>query len=71
MQELPDFELPPLSGEAIHESQRSQEMLQAESQLKPEADPYLCTGCGECLEHCPVSAMTMDTRQIPVVNGCT
>ncbi|MDA8407336.1 MAG: 4Fe-4S binding protein, partial [Deltaproteobacteria bacterium] len=34
---------------------------------RPQADPDLCTGCGTCVEQCPVSALSMGD-QIPEVD---
>jgi len=56
---LPDFKLPPLSGEALAGNQAVQELIQARSTLLPEADPQRCTACASCVEHCPVAALSM------------
>ena len=56
---IPDFKLPPLGGEAIHNSQESQELLQSRIELLPRVDPESCTACGACVEHCPVQALSM------------
>ncbi len=56
LHELPDFKLPPLSGEAILHNKAMQDMLRTKSGVKPAADPDLCTGCGECIKHCPVES---------------
>lgn len=57
---LPDFKLPPLGGEAAVNNQAVQDMIHAQTILTPHPDPDLCTGCGTCVEQCPVSALTMD-----------
>ncbi len=57
---LPDFKLPPLSGERDFNNKNIQEVLCSRAILRPQADPELCTGCGACTEQCPVSALSMD-----------
>jgi ferredoxin len=71
LEQIPDFKLPPLSGEHHMANQDIQEMLGARAGLKPQADPELCTACGECIEHCPVSALTMGHDNIPEVDADT
>ena len=56
---IPDFKLPPLGGEAIHDNQESQELLQSRIELLLRADPESCTACEACVEHCPVQALSM------------
>jgi uncharacterized protein (DUF362 family)/ferredoxin len=56
---LPDFKLPPLSGEKDFNNKNIQEVLRSRSILRPQANPDLCTGCGDCIEQCPVSALSM------------
>ena len=67
---LPDFKLPPAGGEAISQNQVIQEMMHSRTLLRPQADPELCTGCGTCVDHCPVSALSMD-GDIPKVDADT
>jgi uncharacterized protein (DUF362 family)/NAD-dependent dihydropyrimidine dehydrogenase PreA subunit len=57
---LPDFQLPPLGGEAIVNNQGLQDALHSKTLLRPQADPDLCTGCGTCVEQCPVSALSLN-----------
>ncbi len=57
---LPDFKLPPLSGEASSKNKAIQEMVHSRTLLRPQADPDLCTACGTCIDQCPVSALSMD-----------
>jgi len=64
---LPDFKLPPLGGEAILANDAIQEMLHNRALLRPKADPQWCTGCGTCVDQCPVSALSM-TESVPVVD---
>lgn len=59
LQPLPNFVLPPLGGEAIMHNDAIQEVIQQRTLLRPQADPELCTGCGTCIEQCPVSALTL------------
>ncbi len=59
---LPDFKLPPLGGERDFNNPNIQEVLRSRSVLRPQADPELCTGCGSCVEQCPVSALSMRDR---------
>jgi ferredoxin len=56
---LPDFKLPPLGGSAIQDNAAVQEIIEDRTLLRPQADPDLCTGCGTCVEQCPVSALAM------------
>ena len=65
---LPDFKLPPLSGERDFHNKTIQDALHSRTLLRPQADPELCTGCGTCVEQCPVSALSMN-NQLPQVNA--
>ena len=64
---LPDFKLPPLSGERDFHNKNIQEVLRSRAMLRPQVDPELCTGCGTCIEQCPVSALSM-SGQLPRVD---
>lgn len=64
---LPNFKVPPLGGEAIIRNEPVQAILQGRTLLRPKADPELCTGCGTCVEQCPVSALSMN-GQVPEVD---
>lgn len=57
---LPDFKLPPLGGEAIMHNEAMQAFLHKPTLLRPRADVERCTGCGACIEQCPVSALSMN-----------
>ncbi|MBA3037347.1 MAG: DUF362 domain-containing protein, partial [Desulfobacterium sp.] len=59
MRILPDFKLPHLGGEAL-DNPAVHELMQTKSQVRPQADPELCTACGSCIDRCPVSALTTD-----------
>jgi Pyruvate/2-oxoacid:ferredoxin oxidoreductase delta subunit len=65
--QIPDYKIPPLGGEAIANDQQMQAFLQQRIELRPKADPDLCTGCETCVDQCPVSALSMD-GDIPVVD---
>ncbi|MBI5572512.1 MAG: DUF362 domain-containing protein [Desulfomonile tiedjei] len=67
LRRLPDFKLPPLGGEAIFHNQAVQEILHDRTLVRPQADPDLCTGCGTCVDQCPVSALSMN-GQLPQVD---
>jgi uncharacterized protein (DUF362 family)/NAD-dependent dihydropyrimidine dehydrogenase PreA subunit len=67
---LPDFKLPPLGGEAQTRNESNQERIHSRTLLRPQADPGLCTGCGTCIDQCPVSALSM-IDPIPRVNPDT
>jgi uncharacterized protein (DUF362 family)/NAD-dependent dihydropyrimidine dehydrogenase PreA subunit len=70
LKRLPDFKLPPLSGEATIQNEAMQTGLHSRTILKPQADPKLCTGCGTCIDQCAVSALSMNDR-IPQVDADT
>lgn len=60
MRVLPDFKLPPpLAGDSIAGNPASLEFLSSRTLLRPQADPELCTACGACIDHCPVSALAI------------
>ncbi len=70
MQILENFKLPPLGGEAISGNSTIRELIESRSQVRPKADKELCTACGACVDHCPVSALTM-VEDHPVVDAET
>lgn len=59
LKQLPDFKLPPLGGAVTVQNGTLQEMINARTLLRPQADPVLCTNCVSCVEHCPVSALSI------------
>ena len=67
---LPDFKLPPLGGEAVFHNETIQTTLHSRTLLRPQADPELCTGCGTCVDQCPVSALSMNDN-LPQVDADT
>lgn len=70
LETLQNFKLPPLGGEAIQHNETVQNLLQERSVVRPEADPELCTGCGACIDQCPVSALSMPD-DLPEVDADT
>ncbi len=56
---LADFKLPPLGGEAIAGNPAMQAAMSSRLRMRPQAEPELCTGCGTCVEQCPVAALAM------------
>ncbi|MBI5016125.1 MAG: DUF362 domain-containing protein [Deltaproteobacteria bacterium] len=68
---VPDFRLPPLGGEAVMQNEGLQALLQQRLHLRPRATPDACTGCGTCVEQCPVSALALEGG-LPVAdpNAC-
>jgi uncharacterized protein (DUF362 family)/Pyruvate/2-oxoacid:ferredoxin oxidoreductase delta subunit len=56
---LADFKLPPLGGTASQNNAAVQELLAERTELRPKADPALCTACGTCVDQCPVAALSM------------
>ncbi|HUI67222.1 MAG TPA: DUF362 domain-containing protein [Nitrospirota bacterium] len=68
LKRLPDFKLPPLDGEAIMRNEVMQSLIHGRAILRPQADAEKCTSCGTCVDHCPVSALSM-AGNIPQVNA--
>jgi len=68
MRILSDFKLPPLGGEAIFGNPEIQELMKNKTLVRPQADPELCTACGDCIDHCPVSALIMK-ENFPVADA--
>ena len=68
LKQLPGFKLPPLSGEAILGNEDLQTVVHSRTLLRPQADSELCTGCGACIDHCPVSALSM-SNELPSVDA--
>jgi uncharacterized protein (DUF362 family)/NAD-dependent dihydropyrimidine dehydrogenase PreA subunit len=66
----PNFKLPPFSGEASLRNEAMQTIIYKRTLMRPEADPELCTGCGTCVEQCPVSALSLNDH-IPQVDADT
>ena len=70
LRRIADFKLPPLGGEAIVGNPAMQAILHQRSAVRPHADPARCTGCGTCVEQCPVSALTL-IDGVPQVDAAT
>jgi uncharacterized protein (DUF362 family)/NAD-dependent dihydropyrimidine dehydrogenase PreA subunit len=70
LKKLPGFKLPPLGGEAILQNETIQSMICQKALLRPQADPELCSGCGTCVDQCPVSALSMN-GDLPQVDADT
>jgi uncharacterized protein (DUF362 family)/Pyruvate/2-oxoacid:ferredoxin oxidoreductase delta subunit len=66
---LPDFKVPPLGGEAMMQNEAIQAMIHGRTLLRPQPDPELCTGCGTCIEHCPVAALSLSEDSLPVADA--
>ena len=67
---LPDFKLPPLSGEANIENPHIQQLIQSKTVLRPRVDEELCTSCETCVDVCAVSALSM-SGEFPRVDADT
>ncbi len=67
LKRIENFKLPPLGGEALFNNENIQNIMRSRTMLRPQADPDLCTGCGTCVEQCPVSALSMGD-QVPEVD---
>jgi ferredoxin len=70
LKQLPDFKLPPLSGEALFNNETMEAFLYSKTLMRPQADPQLCTGCGTCVDQCPASALSMSDH-LPQVDADT
>lgn len=70
LKRLPDFKLPPLSGEAIFHNQGIQDFIHTRTIVRPQADAKLCTACGTCVDQCTVSALSM-VDNLPQVDADT
>ncbi|MBE0584095.1 MAG: 4Fe-4S dicluster domain-containing protein, partial [Desulfofustis sp.] len=67
---LPDFKLPPLGGEAILNNPAMQAAMHNRMNMRPQADRQRCTGCGTCIDQCPVAALSMQD-DLPRVDADT
>ena len=70
LRRLPGFKLPPLAGEADVQDTEVQAKIQSRLIMRPRANPDLCTGCGTCVDQCPVSALSIDGH-VPTVDADT
>jgi uncharacterized protein (DUF362 family)/NAD-dependent dihydropyrimidine dehydrogenase PreA subunit len=72
LRQLPDFKLPPLGGEDNLGNPDLQAMLHSRTVVRPQAEPGLCTGCGTCVDQCPVSALSLrESDHLPEVDDGT
>ncbi|MFW6334896.1 MAG: DUF362 domain-containing protein [Desulfosalsimonas sp.] len=60
LEQIPDFKIPPLGGEAAADNQAVQDLIRNRLSVKPRVDREICTGCATCAEQCPVSALVMN-----------
>jgi uncharacterized protein (DUF362 family)/Pyruvate/2-oxoacid:ferredoxin oxidoreductase delta subunit len=67
---LAAFKLPPLTGTLVLADEQMQAVLRERLESRPRADRDLCTGCGTCIDQCPVSALSM-IENVPQVDGDT
>jgi ferredoxin len=70
LETLTDFKVPPLGGEAVMGNKMVQDALHDRTRLRPEANRDLCTACETCVDHCPVSALSMNDS-LPIVDPDT
>ncbi|MGE5172616.1 MAG: DUF362 domain-containing protein [Betaproteobacteria bacterium] len=59
LKRMSGFKLPPLGGEAPLHNEALQSMINKRTTLRPQAESEQCTSCGTCVDHCPVSALSM------------
>jgi uncharacterized protein (DUF362 family)/Pyruvate/2-oxoacid:ferredoxin oxidoreductase delta subunit len=70
LKRLPDFKVPPLGGEWNIDNPTLQSAFHSHASLRPQVDSGLCTGCGTCVDQCPVSALSMNDH-LPQVDADT
>ncbi len=56
---IPDFKLPPLAEDITKKKTGDSILFTRKVHLRPKADRNLCIACEQCIEQCPVSALTM------------
>jgi uncharacterized protein (DUF362 family)/NAD-dependent dihydropyrimidine dehydrogenase PreA subunit len=64
---IEDFKLPPTAADYNEITTGEGEFFYSRLRLRPKADANLCTGCGTCIEQCPVSALSLK-ESLPVVD---
>jgi Pyruvate/2-oxoacid:ferredoxin oxidoreductase delta subunit len=70
LKRIPGFKLPPLGGEAVAGNPAMGELFHGRTLLRPKVDRELCTGCGTCIDHCTVEALSM-AEDHPIVDADT
>jgi uncharacterized protein (DUF362 family)/Pyruvate/2-oxoacid:ferredoxin oxidoreductase delta subunit len=70
LKRLHDFKVPPLGGEWNINNASLQSAFHRRASLRPQVDPELCTGCGTCVDQCPVSALSMNDH-LPQIDADT
>jgi uncharacterized protein (DUF362 family)/Pyruvate/2-oxoacid:ferredoxin oxidoreductase delta subunit len=68
---VPDFKLPPFSGQVILQNEVIQTLISNRTRMRPQADGELCTACGTCIDQCAVSALSMSDDSLPIVDADT
>lgn len=70
LKRVPDFKLPPISGEVNLGNETIQQAIHRKTLVRPRVDAELCTGCGTCVEVCAMEALSMD-GELPRVDADT
>lgn len=70
LKRVPDFKLPPVSGEANLGNEAIQQSIHKKTLVRPVVDAELCTGCETCIEVCAMEALKMD-GELPRVDADT
>jgi len=65
---VPGFKLPPSVEKAREIPTGVSDFFMSRIRLRPHVDKELCTGCGTCVEQCPVSALEM-SDDLPEVDS--
>ncbi len=65
---IPNFKVPPIAAKANEIPTGEGEFFLSRIHMRPKADRDLCTVCGTCIDHCPVSALSM-MDELPVVDA--
>jgi uncharacterized protein (DUF362 family)/NAD-dependent dihydropyrimidine dehydrogenase PreA subunit len=70
LKRVPNFKLPSSGYTSTYQDGPIQELLRSRTLLRPKADPDKCTGCGTCVDQCPVSALSL-VDNLPQVKADT
>jgi uncharacterized protein (DUF362 family) len=68
LEPISGFVLPPLDGQASAGNSAVRQLLVQRTKLLPRASD-LCTGCGTCVDQCPVGALEMGDDGLPHVDA--